>query len=242
MTRIHAIVAEGPADLAALRGLARSMDCEPRGSRWEGRLRCERPGLVVLLRAAGSKSGLARRVLDLAESSASERAQIVGVCFDPDDDPAVSEFLFFQRQFNDIAEKERKASPIKSVGEGRFAFQIRGREVVVLPAPWRAEPSATFDNLPDHNCLERVLIGGILAAGHDLPLRGRAEQAMKDLHCLVDQHGWKRAFHLWNAALAPDTESFVDRLLQDDRSRLACLNALLSAPVCAVLRELLEVR
>ncbi|HVE82483.1 MAG TPA: hypothetical protein VND93_06535, partial [Myxococcales bacterium] len=42
----------------------------------------------------------------------------------------------------------------------------------------------------------------------------------------VQRHGWKRAFRIWCAALFPDSEAFVDRLLQDELTREPCLSAL----------------
>jgi len=49
----------------------------------------------------------------------------------------------------------------------------------------------------------------------------------------------KRAFRLWNAALDPDSDAFVARLLQMHDTKGACFDALRATPVDRALRELL---
>jgi hypothetical protein len=51
-------------------------------------------------------------------------------------------------------------------------------------------------------------------------------------------HGWKRAFRIWNAAVKPDAEAFVDGLLQEPSTRGACLDALKETRAAQVLFEL----
>ncbi len=47
-----------------------------------------------------------------------------------------------------------------------------------------------------------------------------------ELKKLAPSHGWKRAFRIWNAALAPKSEGFVDALLQQPETKDHCLKAL----------------
>lgn len=53
-------------------------------------------------------------------------------------------------------------------------------------------------------------------------------------------HGYKRAFRIWTAALAPDSESFAARLFQLHQTSSACLEAVRATPAWSALRVLLE--
>ncbi len=64
-------------------------------------------------------------------------------------------------------------------------------------------------------------------------LREWAERVTSEVRALAPDHGWKRAFRIWNAALSPEVQdaSFVDRLCQDHETRSSCIGALRSTPV-----------
>jgi len=107
-----------------------------------------------------------------------------------------------------------------------------------MPAPWRAAHPVAFDGAAtSDNDLERVLIGGILDHKGDENVLTWAQDSTQSLLQMLPDHGWKRAFRIWNAALEPKTESssFVDKLLQSERTRDACLRALMTTPVAAAL-------
>ena len=80
--------------------------------------------------------------------------------------------------------------------------------------------------MPDEQNLERLLITGILRAEASGALAMWAESSTTALLALVRKHGWKRAFRIWNAALAPKSEAFVDALLQQTTAKGDCLAAL----------------
>lgn len=111
--------------------------------------------------------------------------------------------------------------------------------VPILPAGWWA-PDIGFSTVCEaENCLERVLLGGILACDAGTRFADWVGAAVASLLQRVGDHGWKRSFRIWGAALAPTVESFVDRLLQDQATKEACLAALERTPVARMLDELL---
>jgi hypothetical protein len=63
---------------------------------------------------------------------------------------------------------------------------------------------------------------------------------MTELRKHAEDHGWKRAFRIWNAVLAPRSESFVEKLLQNKTTKDACLDALDATPAGVLVRELLR--
>jgi hypothetical protein len=109
---------------------------------------------------------------------------------------------------------------------------VSNRDVLLTPAPWRSSGDASFDHLPDHHCLERVLISALAQSGISDELKRWTESVTTELTRLVDTHGWKRAFRIWSAAVDP-AESFVDRLLQREDTKLDCLSGLRTTPVNA---------
>ena len=214
--RVRVMLCEGRDDLAALRALVRA-EVGPEFQEGRGRepmeLRFESPRLVLRILQTMGKSELARRALNL--QTAGERPDLIGVCFDPDRDTVGREFAFFVQSFD--REARNHASALTSIGAGAYTFRQNNRDVSVLPAPWRLPDAARFDALPDdEQNLERVFIAGILET--QSPHRAWAEDAVARLHAAAGDHGWKRAFRIWNAALFPDSESFVDRLLQAPRN------------------------
>ncbi|MBI5531326.1 MAG: hypothetical protein HY898_01325 [Deltaproteobacteria bacterium] len=185
-----------------------------------------------------SKSRLAERALQLG--TATKRPDRIVVTFDPDNDPPASANQFFLKDFADHAGK--KGPQMLSDGKGLYRTRLAGREVEIQLAPWRTSAPAVFDQAPTgENDLERVLIEGILGTAEQ-DTRAWAEQATTSLLQLAPDHGWKRAFRIWNAALGPKTESasFVERLLQAASTRERCLKALLDTPVGNALQWVLE--
>jgi hypothetical protein len=238
--KIRYVVCEGPDDLAVLRVMLNEVD---------DRKQCsgvKRQGIVyeterVALRvesARDAKSGLALHALDRAEGTAAERPDMIGVVFDPDDDPQAHEFDFFERDYNRIATRDRRGTTLKSVRMG-FQVSIHGREVQIRRGAWRSALAPVFAGLPDEHCLERVLIDGILSSTITAPIATWAHDSTAELRKLVQDHGWKRAFRIWNAALEPKAESFADKLLEAPATRAACLAALRATPVAQLVQCLL---
>lgn len=233
MRSFSALLCEGPEDLAAIRGLLKDRRATRKA---EASPRVFRPGATppehwsdgqatLLVQSVGGKDKLPQAVLDVAQGGATERPGRVIVSFDPDADSPTREFEFvlsFIRHAGQSSTPERAGDDWK--------IRVRDRDVLLTPAPWRAD--ASFDHLPDHQCLERVLISALAAGSQDI--KPWIEEATTALMRRVQGDGWKRAFRLWSAALDP-RESFVDRLLQDDTTRLACLSALRATPVSAAL-------
>ena len=151
------------------------------------------------------------------------------MCFDPDDASASREFEFLLT----AVRQAHQSSPPERIGED-WKIRVRDRDVLLTPAPWRSSGDTPFDHLPDHHCLERVLISALAHVSIADDLKGWVEAATTDLSRLVNDHGWKRAFRLWSAAIDP-AESFVDRLLQHDDTKLACLSGLRATPVNAAI-------
>lgn len=202
----RAIVVEGPDDMFAVRALLRRFDGGgdlKETSKNEWRAACADVD-VVLLRAEG-KGDLARRAAQSA--TAGTRPDRLAVCFDPDGDPPNKEFAFFEKAAGKELERDGNTLRLKI---------DKQRRVEVLPAAWRADDLERFDGLPDHHCLERVLISGLISWDRAQPTSvGRwAEDATKAIFDALPTHGWKRAFRIWNAALKPDAEAFVDGALQ----------------------------
>lgn len=235
----RAIVCEGKDDLAALRAmLAVEGATQKRMGLPPGQVRFESDRVTLTLESVDGKSDLAERTLLAAEGGAIGRPDMVLVSFDPDLDPQKREFEFFEKAFE--TGRKRRAGAITRISAGRLQFRIQNRDVTVLPAPWRCPEGATFAGLPADHCIERVLIEGILKCRpHQDPLTSWAEDATTRLHTIVATHGHKRAFRIWSAALFPDSESFVARLLEAHETKNACLQALRSTPTGAALRTLL---
>jgi hypothetical protein len=219
-----AICAEGRDDVQAIRALLKAMglDRDPSvpplppapQNREASRVEYYRKGQVRLqLQSVEGKPNLAPVALDLAKGSASRRPAHVIVSFDPDGDPPAGEFDFFLK-----AARVVPPHPF-------------------IPAPWRSS-APVFDGLPDHQCLERVLIGGLLRSPAADRFKAWAESATSGLLSLDDAHAWKRAFRIWAAALTPRTESFVDGLLSSSSgAKDECLAALQATPVQQLLTQ-----
>jgi hypothetical protein len=182
--------------------------------------------------ARGKKKELAQRTLDAAEGTAGLRPEVILVCFDPDSDTRDTEFAFFKRDFDEV--RGTRAGPLKEDG----SFEMADRVVRVEAAPWRLDGAAAFGGLPDHHNLERVLLTGVLRAMAGDPLVAWADQATGALVRLVTDHGWKRAARLWSAALRPH-EAFVDALLQENRVKDHCLQALRETRGWAIARTVI---
>ncbi len=221
-----AVIAEGPDDLIVLRAMLRRA-----GGRCEGNARSGDQPMIVEINgsrlpvyaARGKERLLAQRALDAATGIATHRADWIVVCFDPDGDRAEQEFAFFRRDFESL----RKGS-VGALGED-LHFKNGDREVRIVPAPWRLDHPASVPGAPDdHQNLERVLLTGVLQALQNDPLEAWAREATTSLMQIVADHGWKRAFRVWNAALRPKTEheSFADGLLQEQRTKEPCHQAL----------------
>jgi len=239
---ISALVCEGRDDVAAIRALLKDRGATRRR---EDLARGLRPGVtppehwalgqaLLIVQSAGAKESLAEAALDWAQGGASERPGRVIVCFDPDDDPASRELEFL---LGGVQRAGRSSDP-ERVGED-WRIRVSNRDVLLTPAPWRSSASAPFDHLPDHHCLERVLISALKNSSIAEDLKAWTESSTSALSGLVNDHGWKRAFRLWSAAVDP-AESFVDRLLQRDDTRLACLSALRTTPVNSAIELALQ--
>ena len=222
----YAIVAEGPEDTAALRGLFRDAGGQVEGGgihdSHRSPLAIRLDGELVQIWSAQGKARLTERTIFAAQGTASYRPEIVVVCFDPDADDEPGEFAFFASAFEAV--RGDRAGPISFEG-GVATFRIGDRAVRLLPAPWRHDAPASHASLPDEQNLERLLITGVLRADSSRTLIPWATKATADLLPLVEGHGWKRAFRIWNAALEPKSEAFVDALLQHD-AKDHCLAAL----------------
>ncbi len=214
------IVCEGRDDLAALRAMLRKRAAEPvKGESTAERLRVKftlRELMIEVVIAQG-KAEIPTRVRDALEGTVGERPTRIGICFDPDLDPPD--------------------------GEHRFLGSIPppgGADVPILPAGWRPADPVVFSSAdPAEHCLERVLIGGILGSPAASRFADWVGASLSSLLELVPGHGWKRAFRIWGAALAPNVESLVDRLMQDSGTKEACLAALERTPVARMLDEIL---
>jgi hypothetical protein len=238
--RIRYVVCEGPDDLGVLRSMLNERDGQNRCSgRKQSSIVYETEHVALRLEAApNAKSGLASHVVDLAEGAAGERPDAIGVVFDPDADPIPREFFFFERDYNLISTGARRGTTLQATPEG-YQVNINRRDVRILYGAWRANQPASFAGLPNDHCLERVLIGGILDSRPDALLATWALDSTTALAELVQDHGWKRAFRIWNAALEPKTESFADKLLEAPGTKAACLAAIRATPVAQLIQELL---
>ncbi len=235
------VVCEGPDDLGALRALLRSLspDSTIGGSKHGKRLVCENQDVRVVLEAApDGKSGLARHALDLAEGTASQRPDAIGIVFDPDGDQPDKERTFFTREYNKLSKMERRGTALQPTND-EYRVAISRRDVRILLGAWRSKRPIQYARIPDEQNLERVLIGGILESRQNKAIGDWAEKSTKELIELVSDHGWKRAFRIWNAALEPKSESFVDKLLESNLTKSACLNALATTPAAKILESLL---
>jgi hypothetical protein len=191
------------------------------------------------------KPGLAGRVLDVAEGASDTRPDTVGVVFDPDLDLPQRQFAFFERDYNTLSQQRRRGSRLerrsrRGSRQQEYIVTINNRSVRILLAPWRSTHPVGFDNLSNEQDLERVLIEGILASNVDRCLHNWALVSTQELRNLVTDHGWKRAFRIWNAALQPKSESFVDKLLEAPETRSGCLASLRATPVAALIEALLS--
>jgi hypothetical protein len=235
--RTVAIFGEGRDDVAAIRALLRELGFRSEDRRTttfapsEGsrQLRFRRDDALVLLQGVQGKSRLAADALLTIQGAATERPETLIVCFDPDGTMAADHFSFFTREVAGLSPAEG----------GAYHHTVGARVVRIIPAPWHRADAAAFASLPDEHNLERILIGGVLASAEGARLRGWAEEATTDLMSLVQRHGWKRAFRMWCAAVFPDSEAFVDRLLQDEATRAVCLTALQATPVWKALQSAL---
>jgi hypothetical protein len=228
----YAIVAEGPDDLAALRVLLRGIGAEVKGTFHDANrnpLQVVLNGSTVQVWAArGKKKELTERAIDAAQGTAAYRPEIVVVCFDPDTDPEPSEFQFFATHFEEV--RGTRAGPLViDPTSGATTFQVGDRTVRVVPAPWRLDAAPGFAGLPNEHNLERVLITGLLSVLSSDPRTAWAAQTTAALTALVSDHGWKRAFRIWSAALVPSAEAAVDALLQRREAKDGCLAALRDA-------------
>jgi len=230
-----AVFGEGRDDVAALRALLRELGCGPderrtttfapsEGSR---QLRFRAGDTLVLLQGVQGKSRLAKDALLTLQGGSTERPETLIVCFDPDGATDAEHFSFFLREVPNLSAAEH----------GAYRLTMGTRDVKIVLAPWHRPDATSFASLPDEHNLERILIGGLLASAEGTRLRGWAEQSTSNLMPLVQRHGWKRAFRVWCAAVFPDSEAFVDRLLQDESTREACLAALKATPVWTALQS-----
>lgn len=229
------VLCEGRDDIAALRAMLRHLNDDRAVEPTEQGFRVCREPVVVEVIDAQSKTKLAERAILIG--TASQRPDRLVVCFDPDDTPDSRDFVFFLDGWRDLVGK--RGSVLSSAGEGRWSCRLGNRDVLVMPAPWRAGVPAAFDGASTtDNDLERVLIGGILDHNGDENVLKWAQDSTDSLLRMLPDHGWKRSFRLWNAALEPKTESssFVDKLLQSERTKDACLRALMTTPVAAALQ------
>jgi hypothetical protein len=238
---LRCIVCEGKDDLAAFRAVLKV----------EGAVRSKRPGapvgggnvqrfetdrVEITVEARDGKTDLVQVAMDAATGTAGRRPDMILVSFDPDLDPPPREFAFFEKAFE--AHKQGRLAKDEA---GRRTLRIKDRDIVLLPGPWRTSSVARFAGLPEEQCIERVLVDGILGSRRDGdPVAGWAHETMRKLHVLARDKGFKRAFRLWSAALAPDSESFVARLFEMHETSGACLDAVKATPAYNALRTLLD--
>lgn len=230
----HALVCEGPDDFAAIRaifrhwGLAQTPSPEPKSALWSG------DGVRVRVLMAEGKDDLARRMTMIA--SASVRPDLVGISFDPDDSETARERDFFHADF---AKQPRAGDLELDAGDARW--KAYKRSVVVAFGPWREPTGFLKDELPNqHHSLERVLLSGLWTVLDETEKRW-LESAMTEVGKVRPnpKHRWKQALHLANTLLEPSVggPAFVDRLLQSDRTKHACLKALLASEAISMLER-----
>jgi len=233
----HALVCEGPDDFAAIRAIFRhwEMQEQPSGASpgsknatWHGE------GVRVRLLVAEGKEDLAHRMTMI--SLAGVRPTLVGISFDPDDTSRAREREFFSVD----ARKQRKGD-FSFVEGGDGLWKENKRDVVVVFGAWREPTGFLKDALPDgHHSLERVILSGLWPVLDEAEQRW-LERAMSEVGDLRPnpKHRWKQAFHLANTLLEPTVggPAFVDRLLQQSRTKHACLQALLASTAGAMLHR-----
>lgn len=232
----HALVCEGPDDRAAIHALLRHWGLEqrdtsmPKASLWTSR------DVRLLVAVADGKSDLARRLT--TTQAASFRPAVVAVSFDPDSDSKARERLFFGKQFANVP----RAGALEEDGTG-LVWKTRNQSIPVHFAAWRVSDGFLKDALPDDwHSLERVLLSGLWGA-----LGGSEAQWLEDtiasLGTVVAKDRWKQALHLANALLEPSVggPAFVDRLFQAERTKHACLQALLRSTAVQTLAEVARV-
>ncbi len=235
LERTHVVVCEGPDDLAALRCVLRraGATADGRQSIASGQLGYTFQGARLdIYSAGGKKTKLAARARELASGTASRRPESIAICFDPDDDAAPNENDFLVRDFRAFHASGLLDHELDTDAEGGFLLRLGTTSIAIRSAPWRSDSALEFAGLPDHHCLERVLITGILRSTVAAGATEWARSSTEALRQLVADHGWKRAFRVWSAYFAYDTDSIVDRLLQHHDTRDAC-TAELAATIAA---------
>ena len=235
----HALVCEGPDDFAAIRaifrhwGLEQDASHEPKSAFWRA------DGVRVRVLMAEGKDDLARRMTMVP--SAAVRPDLVGISFDPDDTTKARERDFFRV---DLA-KQPHAGELELDASSDARWKAYKRTVVVVFGPWREPTGFLKDALPgEHHSLERVLLSGLWTV-LDGPEQRWLESAMTEVGKVKPnpKHRWKQALHLANTLLEPSVggPAFVDRLLQSERTKHACLRALLASDAVSMLERTQEI-
>lgn len=234
----HALVCEGPDDRAAIHALLRhwGLRQEPSGVPMKKATVWTSPSVRVLVAVADGKSDLARRLT--MTQTAAFRPTVVGVSFDPDSDPRATERHFLRAQFDSVP----RAGALEVDGAG-LVWRTRGQSIPVHFAAWRVSDGFLKDALPDDwHSLERVLLSGLWGALRSSEAKW-LEDAIASLGTVVPKDRWKQALHLANALLDPSVggPAFVDRLFQAERTKHACLQALLRSTAVQTLAEVARV-
>jgi hypothetical protein len=229
--RLLTLVVEGPEDVMVLRkwtqvrwpDASHSRD-DADGTRWQVSI-TDQSALEIV--PARGKSRLGERVVDLVGRSTPKSGLDVLICFDRDDESPQQAENAIARQLADVASSRGKFDT-----HPEWRFTRDRREIRIELARWEGPADPRFVNLPEHRCLERVLIGGILTAS--APDRiAWAATSTASLLALVSDHGWKRAFRIWGALLRPEVElSLYEALFQRDAAlRDACAAAVAGSEV-----------
>jgi hypothetical protein len=110
-----AIVSEGADDVSALRALLRADGWTVSGvisGASRNPMTAVRDSRSVAIWTGAKPDELATRAID-ASKVASDRANVVVVCFDPDADPAATDFQFFLDSFEKV--RGQRAGPLSSM-------------------------------------------------------------------------------------------------------------------------------
>lgn len=187
-----------------------------------------RAASTLRVASAGGKSELARRVSDQIGRDTPREGLDVLVAYDRDDETPEQAEKGLAEQFRELEKHGRggfEQAP-------RWVLRKDRRDARISLARWETDSDRAFAGLPEHFCLERVLIAAMLDAAR-ADLRGWAEESTHGLRRLVADHGWKRSFRIWGAALRPKVEeSLYEALFQGDvRLRDACSAAVAASQV-----------
>jgi hypothetical protein len=207
------VLCEGPDDERVLRELARrQFSCDkpddiPERS-WHTVLRNDHWERIDI-RPVDGRDALRQQAINLIElQKYEERITCLCISFDPDGDVESTwrKTLFESIEIEGYETTEREGIyVVKSLDSWQ--------ETTVVPLPWIAE-TPIFDDLPDQQNLERVLVGALHVA---FPERSQViEGWLNDVSARGWGQNWKTAAKLWHAVAYPKAELCTKVAGQDD--------------------------